>query len=71
MFCAPATRPVWGDGNGIFGATFWGAFQQGMVLGLWAGSAIVVVSSCLVLVNGMCPGIGKDHSGQRLGLGLQ
>jgi hypothetical protein len=31
----------------------------------------VVVSSCLVLVNGMCPGIGKDHSGHRLGLGLQ
>jgi hypothetical protein len=39
------------------------------VLGLRADSAVVVVSSCLVLVNGMCPGIGKDHSGERLGLG--
>ena len=34
------------------------------MLGLRAGPAIVVVSSCLVLVNGMCPGIGKDHSGR-------
>jgi len=41
-----------------------------MVRGLRADSAIVVVSSCQVLVNGMCPGIGKDHSGPLLGLGL-